>query len=298
MGKREQLENDRLLIEIDEMGAELSRIYDKEKKREVLWGGDPGIWNRKSPILFPFVGNCYQKEYCFRGTTYPMGQHGFARDRAFVKDGTENGVLWFSQEDDEETRKVYPFHYRLEVGHGLAGNQLEVFWKVTNTGDEEMLFMIGGHPAFRIPEGRSLYDFTLKFQAETGLADVLAYKFPDSSGYVPSSNRSILQLKQGTVPVTPGFFDDQVLTYIFPGAQVEEVSLLLPGDEPYVTVKCPDFPYLAIWTKEKTHPFVCLEPWFGRASDHGFTGELKERAGILALQPKTVFAASYIIEIH
>ena len=297
MGKRVCLENERLLIEVDEMGAELSRIYDKDREREVLWGGDPLIWNRKAPLLFPFIGNCFQKEYRYNGVTRPMTQHGFARDFPFQLMRETEEEIWFSQEDNEETREFYPFHYHLEVGHRLEDNQLTVSWKVVNTGHVPMYFMIGAHPAFRVPEGMSLYDFSLKFAAEKGQEDMLSYQYPDKNGYVPIANRAALSLTDGKVPITPGFFDDKVLTYIFPGAQVREVSLLVK-DAPYVTVKCPGFPYLGIWTIEKTHPFVCLEPWYGRADTYGFAGELKDRTGILALQPDEEFKASYLIEIH
>lgn len=297
MGKRVCLENERLLIEVDEMGAELSRIYDKSREREVLWGGDLRIWNRKAPLLFPFIGNCFQKEYRYNGVTRPMTQHGFARDFPFQTEKETEDEVWFFQEDSEETRELYPFHYRLEVGHRLEENRLTVSWRVVNRGHVPMYFMIGGHPGFRVPEGMNLYDFSLKFVAEKGQEDILSYQYPDKNGYIPIANRAVLSLKDGKVPITPGFFDDKVLTYIFPGAQVREVSLFVK-DIPYVTVKCPGFPYLGIWTVEKTHPFVCLEPWYGRADTYGFAGELKDRTGILALQPDEEFKASYLIEIH
>ncbi|MEI3281459.1 MAG: hypothetical protein V8R61_01410 [Enterocloster sp.] len=35
---------------------------------------------------------------------------------------------------------------------------------------------------------------------------------------------------------------------------------------------------------EKTHPFVCLEPWYGVCDSKDFTGELKERQGIQKLK--------------
>ena len=60
--------------------------------------------------------------------------------------------------------------------------------------------------------------------------------------------------------IDQGFFK-RVLTYIFDRGQVKEVSLLLPGEVPYVTVRCPGIPYTGVWTVEDTHPFVCLEPW-------------------------------------
>ena len=38
------IENDFLKVTIDDHGAELVSIYDKEKDREVIWQGDPKFW--------------------------------------------------------------------------------------------------------------------------------------------------------------------------------------------------------------------------------------------------------------
>ena len=49
------IENDFLKVTIDDHGAELVSIYDKEKDREVIWQGDPKFWGRHAPVLFPNV---------------------------------------------------------------------------------------------------------------------------------------------------------------------------------------------------------------------------------------------------
>ena len=48
-------------------------------------------------------------------------------------------------------------------------------------------------------------------------------------------------------------------------------SLLLPGGEPYVTVRCAGIPYLGVWTVEATHPFICLEPGRSIVGESGIT---------------------------
>ena len=62
-----------------------------------------------------------------------------------------------------------------------------------------------------------------------------------------------------------------------------------------MTVECPGFPYMAIWTMEETHPFVCLEPWYGRCAEKGFQGDFKEREGVCQLGAGEEFAAEYVI---
>lgn len=293
MEKKTTLENDRLLIEVNRQGSELSRIYDKKKNREVLWNASPDIWPRYAPVLFPFIGNCFRGEYCYEGVTRAMTPHGFARDLAFTCTRVTDSEVWYRLEDTAETFRNYPFHFCLELGHRLEGNRITVLWKVTNTDTKELLFMLGGHPAFRTPEGSSIYDFTFNFHQKSKLH----YEAPNENGYVDSEKQGSITLEDGKIPLTKGFFT-KTLTYIFDQAQIDQVSLLLPGGEPYVTLHTPGIPYLGVWTKEETHPFVCLEPWFGRCADDGFTGELKDRTGIICLGVGEGFQADYVIEIH
>lgn len=102
------LENERLCVEIAERGAEVVRIYDKKKAREVLWNGDPKFWKRHSPILFPNVGKTWNHEVFYDGVKYPSSQHGFARDSDFIriKEGKSEAV--YLLRSSEETKEVYP----------------------------------------------------------------------------------------------------------------------------------------------------------------------------------------------
>lgn len=288
-----KLESDALSIQINEYGAELSRIYDKRKARDVLWNAKPDIWPRYAPILFPFIGNCYEGKYQHEGTVYPMTPHGFARDSVFELVSLSADQACYRLTDRAETYENYPFQFSLDVSHKLEDNRISVTWNVTNQGDDTMWYMIGGHPAFIVPEGKTVHDFTFQFgeQAE------LHYEAPDENGYADAKKENILKLYNGKTALTKGFFDE-ALTYIFDRGQVEEVSLLLPGDEPYVTLHCQGIPFFGVWTKESTHPFVCLEPWFGRCADDGFAGELKDRVGVMSLEAGKTFQAGYVIEIH
>lgn len=291
-----RLENQELLIEVNAFGGELSRIYDKNHGREVLWEGNPKIWGRHAPVLFPFIGKLYDGTYRFQGTEYPMTAHGFARDSQFELLSQTEDEVWYVLRDSEETVPKYPFHFRLETGHRLEGNRIRVMWKVVNTGADTMYFMLGGHPAFKTPEGMTVHDFTLDFHRKADQGP-LHYQAPNADGYKEEALSGHLELTEGTAKIVPGFFD-QALTYIFDQGQVEAVSLLLPGNQPYVTVHCPKIPYLGVWTMEKTHPFVCLEPWFGRCDEDGYQGELQDREGEVSLASGREFTADYVIEIH
>ena len=279
------LENDELLVTVARRGAELTRIYDKKADREVLWCAEPSVWNRHAPVLFPFVGKCYEGAYVHDGKEYGMTPHGFARDMDFEPLLCDMDECWFRLKDTPETYEKYPFHFEVEIGHRLEGRTIEVMWKVANTDSGEMLFMMGGHPAFQVPEGKNIYDFTFEFNRrgcrEGQFTDCLHYLAPNANGYEKEELQGNLKLSEGRVPLTKGFFDT-ALTYMFDEAQVSSVSLMVDGS-PYVTLECSDFPYLGIWTMEATHPFVCLEPWYGICASDGYKGELKDRRGIISL---------------
>ena len=294
------LENDELLVTVARRGAELTRIYDKKADREVLWCAEPSVWNRHAPVLFPFVGKCYEGAYVHDGKEYGMTPHGFARDMDFEPLLCDMDECWFRLKDTPETYEKYPFHFEVEIGHRLEGRTIEVMWKVANTDSGEMLFMMGGHPAFQVPEGKNIYDFTFEFNRrgcrEGQFTDCLHYLAPNANGYEKEELQGDLKLSEGRVPLTKGFFDT-ALTYMFDEAQVSSVSLMVDGS-PYVTLECSDFPYLGIWTMEATHPFVCLEPWYGICASDGYKGELKDRRGIISLPGWENWQKSYQIRVE
>ena len=165
------IENDFLKVTIDDHGAELVSIYDKEKDREVIWQGDPKFWGRHAPVLFPNVGKHYNNHYRIHGQEYASKQHGFARDTDFTCiDSTPDSVT-HQIRSTEDTRKVYPFDFVLRIRHILKGRTLTVSWKVANNSEGDMYFAIGGHPAFNVPvlPDTKRSDYRLTFDGQDSL---------------------------------------------------------------------------------------------------------------------------------
>lgn len=103
-------------------------------------------------MLFPIVGSVWDNEYHHEGVTYHLTQHGFARDMDFELILEQPDEVRYRLIDNEETRKKYPFPFCLEIGYHIQGKQIDVLWTVKNTGDKDMYFQIGAHPAFYFPE--------------------------------------------------------------------------------------------------------------------------------------------------
>lgn len=293
MSETRQLENERLSVKVNDQGGQLAGIYDKKNSREIIWCADPKVWNRHAPILFPFVGEIHNKEYLYNGTKYPMTAHGFARDAEFEFVGIKDNKIVHSLSSNEERKKVYPFDFKLEVSHSIEDNNVIVEWKVINTGDKEMLFSIGAHPAFNVPaiEGEEQKDYYLTF----GNNDKLDFiRISNDGGTALYNEVDTLVLTDSKYQVGEHLFDDGVL--IFENDQLSEVGIAFPNKEQYINIKCDGFPFVGVWTK-KNAPFICLEPWYGRCDNYGFTGELKDKTGVQKLPANKEFSVKYEINV-
>ncbi|RUY69069.1 aldose 1-epimerase family protein, partial [Mesorhizobium sp. M7A.F.Ca.CA.001.13.1.1] len=125
------LHGDGISATIVAQGAELISLQDAHGF-EFLWQAGPE-WRRHSPVLFPIVGRLAGDHLRHRGRTYPMTQHGFARDKPFAwaRKGPRSCTLVLT--DDVDTRARYPFAFRLEVTYTLVRQQLDVTFDITNT---------------------------------------------------------------------------------------------------------------------------------------------------------------------
>lgn len=285
-----KLENDFLCIEIAEMGAEVTRIFDKQKNTEVLWEGNPLYWKRHSPVLFPNVGKTYQNQMLIEGKYYPTSQHGFARDSVFtcVSSSTEDAS--FMLVSSEDTKKIYPYDFELYIHYSLEGKELKVEWQVKNCSGRNMYFTIGGHPAFRFAgKDEKKEDYMLKFPGKEALTYILLD--PEHGTGIPDTEYT-MKLNQESCPVTEEMFTRDAL--IFDGGQIEDVWLCHKDGTPYVGMRCEGFPNFGIWSV-KDAPFVCLEPWAGRCDDTGFQEDISKKHGMIRLQEKEVFEKSYKI---
>src|ERR1700742_615161 len=80
--------------------------------RDLLWPSDPASWNQISPILFPVVG--WTRDGArVNGQYYPLRLHGFAASQSFALHSQTNDTARFLLTDNDETRAVYPFAFRL-----------------------------------------------------------------------------------------------------------------------------------------------------------------------------------------
>ena len=284
------LENMNIKVTINQKGAEVSRVLSKEKGTEYMWNADSTYWNRTAPVLFPIVGSLKDKKFTAEGKEYSMSQHGFARDMDFKFVKQNNKSITFRLDSNKFTKELYPYDFSLEVSYKLDGYKLTCIWKVINTGDKEMHFQIGAHPAFMCPVDKKTQqsDYFIAFDTDKPL------KYKLLKDGLVSEDGGELVTEDGVVAIDEHMFDNDAL--IFEGQGVKRVELCKPNKMVYVSVTF-DAPLFGIWSPAgKNAPFVCIEPWYGRADKTDFSGTIADRDYDNALPAGESFEAEYTIE--
>ena len=149
-----KLENDCLAVEVNDLGAELTRVTDRADGYEFLWSGDPAVWSGRSPLLFPIVGKLKGDRYTHAGQTYSLPKHGFARREVFRCAKQDASSLTFVLDDWEKHAADYPFRWALRVTFSLEGRRIRVRHEVENLDAAAPLyFSLGAHPAIACVDG-------------------------------------------------------------------------------------------------------------------------------------------------
>src|SRR5262245_11618378 len=109
------IQNSLLNVAIDTKGAELQSIIHKDFGLEYMWGGDPAFWVKRSPVLFPIIGELKNKSYTYKENTYQLNRHGFARDMEFEVSDQSKEAITFTIKSNKETLSKYPFHFSFSI---------------------------------------------------------------------------------------------------------------------------------------------------------------------------------------
>jgi len=265
-----------LSARISALGAELVSLQD-DRGRDLLWGGDPTFWTGRSPLLFPIVGEAKGNRINVAGASYAIGRHGFARTSTFSLVASEATHCTWRLQACAETRRHYPFDFRLDVTYRLEAGTLTIVAAVTNTGDGVMPAAFGFHPALRwpLPYGRPRAAHEIVFER-------------DEPAPIRRPVDGLLSLAQFPTPVRnrrlslrDDLFEEGAI--VFDRLASRCVRYGTP-DSPSLEVRFPHMPHLGIWTKPGAG-FVCIEPWQGHASPEDFDGELADKPGMVAIMP-------------
>ena len=119
---------------------------------------------------------------------------------------------------------------------------------------------------------------------------------PEMTGPVYSNEDKMEQVRiPHTVKVTPlNYFDDKDYQMVSCYRRTFDAPSDWKGKKVSVTF---DAPLFGIWSPAgKNAPFVCIEPWYGRADKTDFSGTIADRDYDNALPAGESFEAEYTIE--
>ncbi|MGV3547189.1 MAG: aldose 1-epimerase family protein, partial [Pedobacter sp.] len=211
--------------------------------------------------------------YEFQGQTYHLSRHGFASDMEFSYEKLSEAEISFKLVHTEETLKNYPFEFELTISYRLQGSSLKCTYQVFNPDDKEMLFSIGGHPAFAAPlNGEGVYtDYYLQFNED----DEITYHLIEEN--LISDKTTTVQLKDRMLPLTHELFYGDAL--VFKNLKSNQIRLLNTKNYNGINFHFENFPFFGIWAAIDAN-FVCLEPWCGIADGVNHNKKLEEKEGI------------------
>lgn len=290
---KHKIQNKNYAVQIDELGAELCSFLDKNTMLEYVWQGNSDFWASTAPVLFPIIGALKNGSYLYEGMEYSVPKHGFIRynENLEVKHKTENAIT-FSYTSNEKLKLDYPFDFQFEITFLLVDNRLEVAHQITNLGTTEMLFSLGGHPAFNCPllTGENYNDYYLEFDQLQSLATTVL----SNNGLLTDESFQVITNKK-QINLSEDLFANDAL--IFRDIKSKKVALKSKNHSHSVELTYADFKNLGIWAKHKA-PFVCIEPWLGVTDHENATGVFKEKEGIISLPSCEIFDAKFSIEIN
>ncbi len=280
-----KISNSKLSVQIKSKGAELFSLKNKVTQREFIWEGNSDFWGKHSPVLFPIVGTLKNNTYRFENKEYQLPRHGFARDLEFkIVYQTENEVI-FLLSSDENTAKLFPFKFELQMHYILIDATLKLSYSVKNLDNKTLPFSIGAHPAFALPF--EFENYSLQFEHQETL------KSCTLENDLLSDKTFEIKLENKNLPLSYSLFANDAL--IFKTLKSKFITIV-ETENPSLKISFSDFKNLGIWTKPNAK-FICIEPWLGYSDTIHSNGNLSEKDGIQIVKENQTFCCSFSIEI-
>jgi galactose mutarotase-like enzyme len=285
------VENQQIRISIHPKGAELQSIFHKGHQLEYMWNGDPAVWGKYSPLLFPIVGTLKGNTFYYQDKGWSLSRHGFARDTEFGVEEEQDGAITFLLRSSAATKARFPFDFELRVVYRLTPDGLTTTYQVRNPSEAVLYFSVGGHPAFKVPlvPGTAYADYYLEFnETET------APRWPISKdGLIETTPLPLLD-HTNRLPLTKELFSRDALVLKHPSSTA--VSLRSEKTPRGLRMDFPGFPFLGLWAAPGAD-FLCIEPWCGIADSTNSNQQWVNKEGINRLEPGATFERTWTLTL-
>ncbi len=287
------IQNEFLTASISPLGAELMSLKSNDG-HEYLWQGDPKYWAGRAPIMFPICGRLFNGEYTYLGKTYTLPNHGFARKSTFSVKAVAKDFVTLELVPNEEILAQYPFNFVFDVTFALNANCLDVRYEVKNTDEKELIFSVGGHPAFNVPLEKDL-EFEDCYVEFAKKCDAVRVDFSETCFL--THNDSVYS-KNGTkrIDLRHDLFDNDA---IFLYNVSKEIKLGSDKTRRSVTMSFDGMKYIGLWHAVKTDaPYVCIEPWTSVPATDGRVDNLLTKEEMIHLPVGYSYKNGYSIKIN
>lgn len=239
-----------------------------------------------NPLLFPQVSYSHlpgtEHHYKLNGARYPLPQHGFARRSRWRVNVVNESSVSMELSDSPETKKAFPFAFRMEVTYELRDGLLYFQQVIENRDHAAMPFSAGIHPYLPVP---------LKADGQRNNCYV---DLPDARRVLPVKDwQSWTSEPFQATHLSVG--EDVSATLFLTDLATPEISLVDPDAGIKVTLnfaQAPQHRFVALWSKSTSDPFYCIEPW--TALPNAFN---REKTELVTLAPGAAFEASMWMSI-
>jgi galactose mutarotase-like enzyme len=278
------LANGIISAEISEIGAEIKSL--KKDGYEYIWSGDPRVWGKTAPVLFPIQGSLKDDKYILDGKTYEMAHHGVVVGKEFTVESATDTSVTMLYTHNEQTLRAYPFEFEFRVIFTLIGNSVQVEYRVTNLNDRDMYFSVGGHEAYATPEG--IEDYDIIFPNKENLESYLL------AGPLLQNITMTIGKNTEYLPLYDKYFILDTLVF----KHLKSKSLVLKNrkTDRAIQVEFPDCDYLAIWHMPSAG-YVCIEPWGGLPDNVDSNYDFTAKEGIVTLAPHKEYSNIHTIRV-
>ena len=286
------IKNNYLEVEISDNGAEIKSI--KYLNKDYLHNSDPKFWGRSAPLLWPNIGTIKNGTATIDGVSYPMKKHGFLRDTMCQVESQSEDKITFVVTADENTLKLYPYDFKIQITYELLEQTIHSNLKFTNNSKTTMPFNLGLHPAFKVPlnEGEAFEDYKIIFDVP-GTYEMPTVVLTDGTIDYEKRIRTFTNLKE--LPLNYSDYDFDAL--VFEDILSHQITLTNKDESHGVVFNFEDFPMLGIWTPNHIKsPFICLEPWIGCADAPQSNGDFKTKRDLINVEPNSSTTVKYSIK--
>ena len=284
------IHNEYLSATAENAGGELLSI--RRGDTEYMWQRDPQFWHDCSPNIFPYIARLTDGKYVYGGELYEMKIHGFVKYSKLELTGKTDTSMTFTLEDNDETRRQFPWHFSYSITYSLDGDTLLVKTRVENKDEKTMYFGVGGHPGFNVPleEGLGYEDYYIELPEADS---------PVRIGFTQTCFRNekdepyALNEKKRISPLSHTLFENDAI--VLKGAGQKAVLGSDKGERKLIVSW--DHPYLGIWSRTTEAPYVCIEPWNGLPSHDQVIEDFEKQEDLVSLEKGGVHTSFWKVQV-